>query len=294
MSLRSNLCFALSRPAINKAVPAPAAYSDDYPAWRTESLAKSWSRFSDQDVNGRDVLDFGCGSGGLALYLATQKSPRFISGVDLYADDIDRANAALKAISPLPVARVEFLVGSEDGLPYSDAQFDTLLAFDCMEHVMAPAAIMAEWRRVLRPGGKVLIEWYTFKGPWGPHMTALVPIPWAHVIFGERAMFETAARLYDDPEYQPRHWDLDANGAKLPNKWTQWKSFAEQGYLNELSMPDFRKLAHELGFNITRVDQHGIGGQSGPLAAIGRGLTHVPVIGEYLTSHVIVELTAES
>jgi SAM-dependent methyltransferase len=292
MSLRSYLCFALSRPAITRPVPAPSAYSDDYPEWRSESLIKSWSRFSDTDINGRDVLDFGCGSGPLALYLASKKAPRFISGVDLYPQDIDRANASLVKMPADVRARAEFKVGSEDGLPYGDAQFDTLLAFDCMEHVMAPEAILAEWRRVLRPGGKVLIEWYTFKGPWGPHMNALIPIPWAHIIFGQRAMFETAARLYDDPDYQPRHWDLDSNGAKLPNKWKQWTNFAEQGYLNELTMPRFRRMAKAQGFAITRADQHGLGGQNGPIAAIGRGLTHIPVIGEYLTSHVIVELTA--
>jgi len=56
---------------------------------------------------------------------------------------------------------------------------DTLLAFDCLEHVMSPLPILQDWYRVLRPGGRCLIEWFPYKGPWGPHMESLIPIPWA-------------------------------------------------------------------------------------------------------------------
>lgn len=290
MSWRGRLCLALCRPALARPVPPFMAGIDDYQEYRNDSLSQSWSRFSDDDITGKDVLDFGCGNGPLSLFLGSTRRPRSITGVDLYPEAIARARANLaKADIPDGVA-VEFLVGNAHGMPVPDRCADTLLAFDCMEHVMDPAAILAEWHRVLRPGGKALIEWYPYAGPHGPHMDALIPIPWAHHIFGQRALFETCEVLYDDPAFQPRHWDVDAHGNKLPNKWRQWRSFAEQGYINELNTRDFRRMARDAGFSFARYERHGVMSNRPGIAPVTRALCALPGVGALLTSHVIVEL----
>lgn len=290
MSVRGRLCLALSRPALRKSAPDAVPSADEYADWRNASLSASWSRFSDADIDGRDVLDFGCGAGPLTLFLATTRKPRSITGVDLYARDIDRAKAALARIDPAPAAPVRFLLGDAERIPVDDASADTLLAFDCLEHVMEPERILAEWRRVLRPGGRALIEWFPYSGPHGPHMDALIPIPWAHYIFGQRAMFEACEALYDDPAFRPRHWDLDASGAKLPNKWRQWRSFAEQGYINELSARAFHRMAREAGFRFTRFERHGVLSNKPALAPLTRAAAHLPVVGQFITSHVLIEM----
>lgn len=290
LSLRGRLCLALCRPALRQSAPEAAPDADDYASWRNASLSASWARFSDAHVDGRDVLDFGCGAGPLSLFLAATRSPRSITGVDLYARDIDRARAALARMTPAPAMPVDFRLGDPARIPVDDASADTLLAFDCLEHVMEPAAILAEWRRVLRPGGRVLIEWFPYAGPYGPHMNTLIPIPWAQYIFGQRAMFEAAEALYDDPAFVPRHWDRDATGAKLPNKWRQWRSFAEQGYINELSERDFRRMAHDAGFRFTRFERHGVMSNRPGIAPVSRIAAHLPGIGPFITSHVLVEM----
>lgn len=275
---------------LGRPVAAQTAAIEDYQAWRNASLAKSWARFSDTDVDRRDVLDFGCGNGPLSLFLAMTRDPESITGVDLYVEAVERARRNLAALDPAPVAPVRFVVGGAEGMPLADAAYDSILAFDCLEHVMEPEAILAEWARVLRPGGKVLIEWFPFRGPFGPHMDALIPIPWAHVLFGERALFEACEALYDDPAFQPRHWDLDALGDKLPNKWRQWRRFAEQGYVNELTTAQFRELAAKAGFRFLRFERHGLFGNRPVLRKVTGVLARLPWAGEYLTSHVIVEL----
>jgi SAM-dependent methyltransferase len=279
MDLRTKALYALSR----RLLTPPAARTTDYGAydrWRHESLARSWSSFSDWDVAGRDVLDFGCGDGQLSLLLSSKGA--IVVGVDLNPSGIERARQAASG-------RARFVLGTPDGIPLPDASFDVVVAFDCLEHVMTPTAILREWRRVLRPGGRCLIEWYPYTGPWGPHMESLIPLPWAHYLFGQRAMFRAAERIYELPEFQARHWDLDEHGRRKPNKWRAWSSFREQGYINELTIAQFCAIARDCGLRVARLERRGFNG-SPARRAIGRTLTALPLVGQFFVSYAVVEL----
>lgn len=263
--------------------------TDAYGDWRRASLSQSWGGFSDAHIIGKDVLDFGCGDGQLSFFLAGQKRPRRVTGVDISAAAIARCQATLDRTALPQGVQVSFELGSTERLPVADESFDTILAFDCLEHVMSPGAILRDWYRVLRPGGRSLIEWFPYKGPWGPHMEALIPIPWAHVIFGENAMFRAAEMIYDHPQFVPRHWDLDEQGNKKLNKWRSWSSFEEQGYINKLDLPTFRRLATDAGFQIPRLELKSFGGSAVRKLA-GRTLMRMPAIGEYFVSYAAIEL----
>ncbi len=292
MDLRTKLCFALSRRMI--APPAKRVADEEaYGDWRDDSLTQSWGAFSDTDITGKDVLDFGCGDGALSFYLAAEKHPRLIEGVDIIEEGIDRAKQRLKEMDLPEGVQACFQLGSTDGLPVADQSFDTLLAFDCMEHVMSPGPILEEWYRVLRPGGRCLIEWFPYKGPWGPHMDSLVPVPWAHVLFGERAMLRTAEKIYRLPEYVPNHWDLDDEGNKIPDKWEGLTSFDELGFLNKLDVSGFRELANNAGFEIVREEPHSFS-SSKWREMLGKLLMSTPLIGEYFMSYIIIELRRPS
>lgn len=288
MGIRSSVLFWLSRSRL----PPPAKRTVEYAAydaWRHESLASSWKAFEGTNLENKDIIDFGCGDGALSFYLATRYRPRSIRGVDLNPAAIERAKVACEGFRENLRCPVEFLQGSIDGLPVPDASADLLAAFDCLEHVMAPLEVLREWHRVLRPGGRCLIEWSPYRGPWGPHMESLIPVPWAHVAFGQKAMFRVAERIYDLPEFTPRHWDLDASGQKKPNKWKQWTSFREQGYINELSRRGFQRLVKQAGLTIVRNEARSFGG-SAFRKLVGRTLMGTPVIGEYFVSYTVIEL----
>ena len=275
-----------------KPPPARVADAGQYAQWRHDEMVRSWSHFSNEAVDGKHVLDFGCGDGPLSLHLACTARPLSIVGVDVIPEAIERARAAAARIDPLLRAcPLEFRVGHTQRLPVDDASIHTILAFDCMEHIMNPDAIMAEWRRVLRPGGRVLIEWSPFKSPWGGHMQSLIPIPWAHILFGERALFEAAERLYDDPQYVPRHWDYDEEGKRHPNRWRSRRRFRDFGYLNELDVSSFRRIAADSGFVIDRLEAKPLG-SGGAKRVIGRMLLALPLTREYATNFIIAELKA--
>ncbi|MBS3974023.1 MAG: class I SAM-dependent methyltransferase [Actinobacteria bacterium] len=288
MSLRAALLFEIAR----RRLPPPARRTIDYGAyqdWRRDSLSRSWSAFSEVDLGGKDVLDFGCGDGALAFYLATEKHPRSVVGVDLSAPALERARRELSKIKLDPSVEIKFVQGNVDGLPLPDSSVDIIAAFDCLEHVMSPLAVLKDWHRVLRPGGRCVLEWFPYKGPWGPHMESLIPVPWAHVLFGQEAMFRAAERIYELEEFVPRHWDLDEQGNKKPNKWIQWSSFREQGYINELDLSKFLEIVHESGLRIARLEEHSFGG-SAFRRGLGRMLAALPWVGEYFVSFTVIEL----
>lgn len=291
MSVRGEICYRISK-ALMRPPEAGGSQKDQYSEWRVEEMVRSWSHFSNRSIDGKDVLDFGCGEGPLSLHLARTAAPRSMVGVDLDERAIARALTALARSSQEDWSCTpEFLLSEPTRVPVADTSVDTILAFDCVEHIMDLETIMAEWRRVLRPKGRVLIEWCPFKGPWGPHMHNLIPIPWAHVLFGEQALFECAERIYDDPQYVPRHWDFDEHGARRPNSWRTLRCFSQAGYLNQVDVSGFQRVAREAKFSIERFEAMGIGAD-GMKRAVGKALLALPWTKEYATSFVVCELMA--
>jgi SAM-dependent methyltransferase len=98
----------------------------------------------------RDVLDAGCGVGYGTAFLAEEA--RRAVGVDLSDDAITYGRRRYAA------PNVEFLVGDLAALPLEDASFDLVCAFEVIEHLPAAARFVAEARRVLRPGGTLIVS----------------------------------------------------------------------------------------------------------------------------------------
>lgn len=295
LSPRGAACFWLSKAMMARNHPSvPATDAERYNAWRSEEMERTWSHFPQNGVDGKDVLDFGCGAGPLSLYLAKIASPRSIVGVDLYAKDLERAQVALSERPEDTLAcQPDFRLGEPTCIPVGNQSVDVILAMDCMEHVMNPLAIMAEWRRVLRPDGRVLLAWSPFAGPWGAHMQTLLPVPWAHILFGERAVFEAAERMYDDPDYIPQHWDYDESGRRKPNQFRRIRRFRDGAYLNQIDIASFRRISAAAGLEIARLDAQPFGA-SGLKRIFGRALLKLPFVRAYCTSFIVGELVRRS
>jgi SAM-dependent methyltransferase len=96
------------------------------------------------------VLDAGCGTGGLLARLRAERPDLWPAGVEW----AEAAAARAAAKSGAPVA-----CGSVNALPFADATFDAALAADLLCHgAVEPAVALAEMRRVLRPGGRLVVN----------------------------------------------------------------------------------------------------------------------------------------
>ena len=122
---RSELCYFIASRMMKTQVDTWSD-ADSYANWRKEEMLRSWRNFSDQDITGREVLDFGCGEGPLAIHLALTAAPQSVLGVDIDPLAIARAKRALVAQSKtLPV---QFEVSNSSALPVADESVDTVLA----------------------------------------------------------------------------------------------------------------------------------------------------------------------
>ncbi|MDQ5819822.1 MAG: class I SAM-dependent methyltransferase [Actinomycetota bacterium] len=91
---------------------------------------------------GKRVLDVGCRYGALTRAYA--------EGNDVVGVDVDR-EALEEAARELAIET--HWANVDDGLAFEDASFDVVVAGELLEHIRDPERLVAEARRVLRPGG---------------------------------------------------------------------------------------------------------------------------------------------
>jgi SAM-dependent methyltransferase len=177
------------------------------------------------------VLDAGCGTGGLILRLRARHPGWKYAGIDFMpiACELGR-----KRCGP----GVDLRVASITELPFADGSFDAVVSADVICQVENPEVAVAEFLRVLRPGGVVVINvpaymwmWsyhddscqtkhrYTrpeiaalllgagFAGPRTTHWNAL-PFP---VVWAKRKLFRTSRDTSDVKDY-PRAVDAAFGG----------------------------------------------------------------------------------
>ncbi|MFI6177250.1 class I SAM-dependent methyltransferase [Nonomuraea sp. NPDC051191] len=102
------------------------------------------------DVTGRRVLDAGCGSGPLFAELRDRGA--VVTGVDASAGMLELARRRLGADADLRVADL----GSP--LPLPDGEFDDVIASLVLHYLEDWGPALAELRRVLKPGGRLLVS----------------------------------------------------------------------------------------------------------------------------------------
>ncbi|WP_327092192.1 class I SAM-dependent methyltransferase [Nonomuraea sp. NBC_01738] len=129
-----------------------------------------------------DALDAACGTGRLAAYLAGRGHR--VRGVDLSPDMLERAR--------LRVPGAEFEVGELAALPVADESVDLVVCSLALTHVPDLGPVLAEFARVLRPGGHVVLA------DIHPEGVALGVVPPVRLADGRPARVATHRHLVGD------------------------------------------------------------------------------------------------
>lgn len=175
-----------------------------------------------QEIAGKTVIDFGCGTGHEALEMAA-RGARKVIGIDIRESQLQQAREAAerKGLSHL----CQFTTAT-------DEPADLIFSIDSFEHFEEPAAILQMMRRLVKPDGKAIIE---FGPPWyhplGGHLFSV--LPWAHLIFSEKSLLRWRA-------------DFKTDGARR---------FQEiEGGLNQMTIRRFKRLVKESDFRFAHFE----------------------------------------
>lgn len=140
------------------ATPVLTVLQEDRHAWfagRTRAIQK----YLDAELGPRQpgdqrkILDIGSGAGNMAHHLAHYGT---VIGLDFNP-------------RPLAVAGqrgLDAIQGSGDSLPFADQTFDLIALLDTIEHIPDEFGVLEECRRVLKPGGKLMITVPAFQWLW--------------------------------------------------------------------------------------------------------------------------------
>lgn len=184
------------------------------------------------------VLDIGCGDGAIDLGLCHRRRPARLIGLDLVPVDTDYLqNCAQEVgIGELP-KNLEFGICTPSQIPLPTCSMDAIISWSVFEHVANPVAVLAELRRIVRPGGFMFLQiWPLFYSQHGSHLWRWYPDGWVHQL-SNHAHLEAHVR---DSELEPP----DVTEAML----------ADFNSLNRLTISELQRALAVTGFRISRVE----------------------------------------
>ena len=230
---------------------------------------------------GKTVMELGCSSGYLLAAFRNQ----------------EEFNAIGAELDPIPLRkarvtygdRIQFIQSTVSTVPLPDESIDVIYCVDTVEHLSRPREMLLDCFRILRPGGRLLIHWHPWLGPYGSHLEDIIPFPWAHAVFSMDTLLRVAAELYDSPEYRPAcYWFDEETGKRRANPYLdrqRWKEF-----LNRMTVRQFRRLLKELPFRVVAFQRLGFGGKAYKAARVFRSLAQVPLADEFFLKAVVCVL----
>ncbi|EFO80400.1 methyltransferase type 11 [Oscillochloris trichoides DG-6] len=156
------------------------------------------------ELRGLRVLDLGAGMGGFAVAAALRGARVVASEYNPAYCEIVRLRAERHNLR-LPVFNA-----AGETLPFADASFDVVVAWDVIEHVQSPTAMLREIARVLRPKGHCLITAINRRAWIDPHYHLpginWLPRPLAELLIARRGRTKAGAAFRDMQRLSEMHY----------------------------------------------------------------------------------------
>jgi len=210
------------------------------------------------------VLDAGCSFGGKTLFYAEQGCAS-ITGLDL--DEL-RIKHAREYAEKKNITGIKYVQGNLVNLPFDTDTFDVIFLNDVVEHIDRPILIGAlkECKRVLKPGGRIYIEFPPWSSYDAGHLYDYIYIPWCHLIFSSKTLINVINKLSPD--------------ASTMGTLSYIEHFKE---LNKLTIKEFKQMVRDIDFKVVTIK---------PLILLQMNfLRYVPFFNNYATRRLLAVLS---
>lgn len=161
---------------------------------RLHSLGRdqAWRRFAVRRARvnpGDAVLDVACGTGDLTQLFAATPAATVI-GLDFTPQMLDIARDKQKFRPRAQADKIRYIEGDAQNLPFPDASFDVVSIAFGIRNVADPVRAVAQFRRVLKPGGRLIVLEFDRPRSW--------PISWLNDFYCGWVMPRTATLISGD------------------------------------------------------------------------------------------------
>lgn len=186
----------------------------------------------------KNVLDFGCFTGGRALRWAEKYRIRKLFGTDI--NPIYLEAAALFAESRGVPCEYQIL-DDQKCIPFPNSSIDTVISFDVFEHVDDLERTLRECVRVLRPGGSIFVVFPSFYNPLESHLGLVTRVPAMQWLFAPEAITEAYVSILKE-RGQEAHW-------YAPRALSPWERLPT---LNGTTKRQFYALVNRMPLEVAR------------------------------------------
>jgi len=114
------------------------------------------------------AADFGCGSGGWAFPLAKKLEEGKVFAIDILEEPLSALKARAKLEKFLNIETIRSDVEDRNGSKLIDNSCDLVLMTNLLFEVENKKQVLEEGKRVLKPGGKILVVDWKPESPMGP------------------------------------------------------------------------------------------------------------------------------
>jgi len=184
---------------------------------------------------GSDVIDVACGRG--AVLLAAAERAGSLTGIDVSPAMVELAAGDLRAAG---VDRFRLLVMDAERLAFPDARFDVLTAAFLLFFLSHPERAAAEFRRVLRPGGRVAVSTWAEEDPrweWEDDLLASAGTPRRRAVHRPFDRVEEVTDLLAGAGFRETRVHREETEVHFSTEaeWWDWHwSFSLRGLLEQL------------------------------------------------------------
>lgn len=137
----------------------------DYFHWRCDQYPGYLDLMPVAGLDGKRILDYGCGPGHDLVGFAEYSKPLSIIGCDISSTSIAEAKERMRLHPQVP-CELLLLPADATALPFPDASFDYIHSSGVLHHVVNLQATLAELRRLLKPGGILRVMIYNADSIW--------------------------------------------------------------------------------------------------------------------------------
>jgi ubiquinone/menaquinone biosynthesis C-methylase UbiE len=201
-------------------------------------MRKSWQKIFIEVLGDKKlkILDVGTGPGIVALMLA--ELGHDVTGVDLSDDMLKNA---LRNRETLGIS-VDFRRGDAEHLPFNDESYDAVVNRYVLWTVLDPKTAVNEWKRVLKPGGKIVIV----DGNWYANENSMKRMLWRAfssllVMITERKNPLTCDL---DPKLKNKLWSIKANRPDADRRFLEQSGFKDIYVIDKINQRTNTTIEH--------------------------------------------------